>query len=262
MKQTQDGSAVRFRGTPASLTAVLGESAADVLDMHLRIEDGASTYTHERGGAGESAAIEIPVQADFEPRILRTALASRVAPGSYRAVLVMDGKERPAELVVEALPQLRVVPEQLRLELAAGAKVTVALTMLNVGNTEVELREVQAFGVFMEGGVERALRRAYVHELSEGERRIDVIADSLAEAHGGLVRMRLLKGERTIEPDATRELELEVHVPRELVTGATYTGNWELPGLVYPVSIHVPARGGDEGAEKPKQPRTRSKATT
>ena len=278
---------IRFRGVPASLTAVVAGGVDPLSDPVLVL----------KGYPKKGGSTEVPVQVDLDPRILRMSLPADVAPGAYEAVLRVasangappevekpkgsgtarkaeakakasikagdpEGEagetELPARVEVDAAPALRVIPEQLRLRAHPGDLVGTDLTLLNQGNVPVDLRRVQPFGVFLAGGLERALRRAYVDKLSKGERRVDVIADNLAEAHGGLVKMKLQKGSGTLAPGEMRSLEVTLEIPAGLAPGSTYAGNWELAGLVYPVTLTVegapPAPPEDEEPEKPEKP--------
>lgn len=275
---------IRFRGVPASLTAVVAEGVDPLSEPVLVL----------KGYPDKGGSTEVPVQVDLDPRILRMSLPADVAPGAYEAVLRVAsgagappevekpknqavsraktkdaaqdsdsaatdsaGSDRPARVEVDAAPALRVIPEQLRLRAHPGDLVGTDLTLLNQGNVPVDLRRVQPFGVFLAGGLERALRRAYVDKLSKGERRVDVIADNLAEAHGGLVKMKLQKGSGTLAPGEMRSLEVTLEIPAGLAAGSTYAGNWELAGLVYPVTLTVegapPAPPEDEEPEKPEK---------
>ena len=277
---------IRFRGVPASLTAVVAEGLDPVSDPVLLL----------KGYPEKGSTTEVPVQVDLDPRILRMTLPADAAPGAYEAVLRVAsgngsppeaenpkgkagtraktkaaaqdsdraatdsaGTDRPARVEVDAAPALRVIPEQLRLRAHPGDQVATDLTLLNQGNVPVDLRRVQPFGIFLAGGLERALRRAYVDKLSKGERRVDVIADNLAEAHGGLVKMKLQNGYGALAPGELRSLEVMLELPAGLAAGSTYAGNWELAGLVYPVTVTVegvpPAPPEDEEPEKPEKPR-------
>ena len=226
----QRGAPIRFRGVPASLTGVIAD----------RDDTSGAISVTMRGFPTKGASLELSAYADADPRIVRVSMPSSVAPGTYEGTLTIDGDERAIELEVEPSPQLRVVPEQLRIEAQPGDVVRTSLTMLNSGNVAVNVRRVQAFGIFMEGGVERALRLAYVRTLETNERRVDIIADNLAAAHGGLVRMTITHGAGSVEPEAVEPIEAELKIPTELDAGSVYGGNWELPGLVYPVRITIP----------------------
>jgi hypothetical protein len=245
---TPPPAAVRFRGTPASLSAF-----ATGIDQEQTLSVSFTVGT----SAKKAEVIEATVQTDFDPRILYLELPQHVPPGAYDGKLTVDGRDRPARVEVDPAPLLRVVPEQLRMEAQAGDMVGVDLTILNQGNTTLDLRRVNAVGIFMSGGIERALRRAYVTKLRKDQRRVDVIADSLAEAHGGLLKIRIEKGGGNLGPGEVRELRLVLYVPSELAPASEYSGNWEMPGLVYPIIIQV---GGEavpapeEPPEKPSEP--------
>ncbi len=235
VKQAQ--TAVRFRGVPASVTGVVPEGVDSSADVLLSV----------LGVRGEKTPVEYAVEIDLDPRVLHVTLPAEFAPGSYDGTLSVSGTTRPVAVEVDGEIQLRVFPEQLRIMAKAGVTVTEQLSILNSGNVTVTLRGVQAFGVMMAGGIERALRRAYVQRTPPEQRRIDILADSLAEAHGGLVKMRLINGAGPLAPGELRDLDVEVSLPKELAPASEYTGNWEIPGLTYPVSLMIagtPADGG------------------
>lgn len=260
-RATKAPAPIRFRGTPAALAAVV----TDAVDP-----EGTMSVSVALAGA-KRAPVEAMVQTDFDPRILRLTLPQQVPPGVYDGTLLIDGKERPIRLEVDPAPLLHVIPEQLRLEAHPGDLVGADLTMLNQGNVPVTLRRVQAIGIFMSGGIERALRRAYVQKLAKSQRRMDVIADSLAEAHGGLLKMRIERGAGQIAPGEVSELQVVLHVPSELARGSTYGGNWELPGMVYPITVQVPGEPQkdeyepdeeDEHTSPDEKPDTKPKSRT
>jgi hypothetical protein len=60
--------------------------------------------------------------------------------------------------------------------------------------------------------------------------------------------MKIEKGDGDLAPGEVRELHLILHVPGELAPGSEYSGNWELPGMVYPIAIQV---GGEVVPEEP-----------
>lgn len=228
---------VYFRGIPSSLTGVLRDATEPANDIALTV----------RGIRGVKEALEFAVQSESDPRVLHLFLPPDIAPGSYQGELSVDGTTRPARIDVEPEPQVRVFPEQLRLSVRGGETVSRSLTILNAGNVPITLRKVQAFGVMLTGGIERALRRAYVTRLAVAERRIDVIADSLAEAHGGLVKMSVTNGAGVLQQGELRTIDVSIRIPANLAAGTEYTGNWELAGLVYPVTIQLAGEPEDSG---------------
>lgn len=229
---------LRFRGIPASMTGVVPDR-----------KDPAQGARVAWVPPGSKKPVEAVVSVDPDPRILRVTLPDDVDPGTYDATLYLgDDEEREVALEVEASPRLRVVPEQLRLEAHPGDMVGADLVLLNTGNVPVRLRKTQAFGVFMEGGVERALHLGYIDRLEGERKRVDVIADNLARAHPGLVKMKIQEGAGEVASGELRELAVTFDVPGGVEAGRTYRGNWELANLVFPVTIRVV---GDEGDEEP-----------
>ncbi len=188
---------------------------------------------------GEEEMVEASVSHDADPRILRLSLPADLAPGTYKGVLRYGEEERPVELEVEAAPGLRVIPEQLRVSVHPGDLVGADITVLNSGNVPIPIRAVHAFGVFMEGGVERALRLAYHDGLAEGQRRVDVIADNLAQAHPGLVKVKVQEGACEVAAGGMQSIGILLDIPATVERGRTYRGNWEVANLVYPVTITV-----------------------
>jgi hypothetical protein len=250
----KDAGAIRFRGIPVSIAGIIAEGASQTGDMMIAM----------RGYPAKDSSLDVHVLTDIDPRIIRIMLPADVPPGIYDGTLTDGQTERAVVIEVESAPHLRVVPEQLRIDAKPGETIKRSLTVINSGNVPVNLRRVQAFGVFMAGGVERALRRGYVHTLSADERRVDIIANHLADAHGGLVKMTITQGAGSIAPGALLALDVDVKIPTGLVAGSIYGGNWEPPGLVYPVTITVPGDPPDVAdeteTEEPKPVATKKTA--
>lgn len=241
-------SKVRFRGTPFGLSAVLDTPSrtTEPLPVHVAVPE-------SQGGPIDTVAY-----VGDDARIARLTLPRTTPPGRYDGTLSVDGEERAMEVEVDAEADVRVFPEQLILYAHPGDLVGVDLTVLNLGNVPVEIRRVHAFGVFMEGGVERAIRKAYVAKLGKSQRRVDVLADTLAASHGGLVKLKITKGAGEVAPDGACDLEATLEIPGGVRPGSTYSGNWEIHNLVYPVKIVVGEQGEpdereDEDQEHPEE---------
>lgn len=231
---------LRFRGVPASMTGVVPDR-----------EDPGQEVRVSYLPPDSKEPVEALVSVDSDPRILRVTLPDHVGPGTYDGTLVLGEEERAVELEVEAAPGLRVVPEQLRIQAHPGEMVGADLVLLNTGNVSVRVRKTQAFGVFMAGGVERALHLGYIDRLEGERKRVDVIADNLARAHPGLVKMKIQEGAGEVAAGGLQELAVTFDVPAGVEPGRTYRGNWELANLVYPVTIAVLGDDGDNGADEP-----------
>jgi hypothetical protein len=233
MKSAPQHEPITFRGGPYGLTAVLPG----------KLEAGAA-HTCSLGVVGDTAALTAVAYPDIDPRILRLTLPPRTPSGSYAGYVQFADAQRPAKFEIDAIPSLRLFPERCHFCAAPGAVVKAAWTILNHGNSTVELPPVLAFGIFMQGGLERALRHAYTQPAKDGQSRLDVLADRLAESHGGLVKVKLTSGAGPLAPGELRPLEAELHLENKLARGASYTGNLELPGLVYPITFEIRAEEG------------------
>ena len=251
-----DAEPFRFRGTPGSLSAAVSEGEAVARRMPVRLALGGKA---ERGGkrARVGTAPDADVLVARASRVegdlvLQLTLPPRTPPGTYEGTAEVDGEERAVVVEVEEEVELEVVPDQLTLKAAPGEHVAAALTLVNAGNVEVEIRKAYAFGIFAAGGLERALHRAYVEKRPEGERRVDFLFERLAEEHGGLVRVAIEEGSGELAPGEARPVRASFHVPKELTRGRTYTGTLPLYDVRYYVRLVVPA-GKESPPAEPRQ---------
>jgi hypothetical protein len=236
---------VTFRGSPFGLAAVMEAPSlgSGPFRVSLKVPKG-------KGGP-----IEVEALSDEDRRVLRLTLPRFTPPGRYEGTVAVDGKDRPVVAEVEPELDVRLFPEQLSVRGHAGDLVGIDFTLINMSNVPVEIRTVHAFGMFMDGGVERAIRQAYTAKLKSGERRADVLVETLAGCHCGLVKLKVTKGAGTVEPDGVCHVEGVLHIPSGAEQGCSFVGNLEMHGLVYPIKIAVErgSKGGkaaDEGDEE------------
>lgn len=218
---------VIFRGGPYGLTAVVTDATEALAEYECTI-----------AGDGKRDVLGV-ARPDVDPRVLRLVVPPRTPAGTYKGAVRIGAAEREAVFEVHAIPELRFFPERCHFRVAPGGKIRAEWHVLNNGNTPVEIRSMLAFGIFVDGGLEHALRQAYTSGLQEGQRRVDVLADRLAEAHGGLVKMSVAEGSGSLGIGELRRLKAELHLAEKLEAGKTYRGNLELPGLVYPMVFEV-----------------------
>lgn len=238
MSSSKQNEPILFRGMPYALTAVLAERVPS-----------AGAQVCSLSGIGAQGRLEASAFPDVDPRILRLTLPPQTSAGTYEGTLELAGRARSAKFQIDPLVELRLFPEQSRFSVVPGGEVTGRWHVLNNGNVTVDLPEVIPFGIFLQGGVERALRQAYVATPKEGQRRVDLLADSLAEAHGGLVKAKLTKGGGPLASGELRPLEATFHLPAKLMPGRTYTGNFELPGLSHAIGFDVTKSKGEPQLE-------------
>jgi hypothetical protein len=185
---------------------------------------------------------EVAVQ-DLEEGAARLALSlpRKTPPGTYEGRARIGGEERPVVLEVEPRIQLHVDPRRLYFRAARGSTVEADLTVTNLGNVACEIRATDAFGLFDTGGLDRAIGRAFSAELAEGERRVDLLADSAAEGFGGLVRIKVASGAGEIAPGGASSVHVAMTLPDRLEAGRLYWGTWRLYNVNYVVRVEVPA---------------------
>jgi hypothetical protein len=218
---------IRFRGTPLSLAAL---AAAPVEAPREHVVRLAQPERAVLAGGRELRAV-----AAVGDGVLRLHLPRSTPPGTYRASMEVEGEEREVEITVDPDVFLRIFPERLDFTAAPGAHVPQQLALLNLGNTPVEVRGAYAFGLFDEGGLDRAIGR--MATASEGQRRIDAFADAVADEHGGLMRVKVESGEGTVQPGETRELNVNLHIPQNVRPGHSYFGTWPLYYVRYYVRV-------------------------
>jgi hypothetical protein len=218
---------LRFRGTPLTVFGVLDgdvEERAPVVRLSAR--------------AGLPTIHDLPTvkATEGEVPILRLHLPRNTPPGTYEATIGSGEDERPALITVEPEVFLRIFPDRLKLTARAGDRLPIDLLLANLGNVPVTIQGTYAFGMFDVGGIERATGRMMAGG-KEGERRIDIFADAVAEEHGGVVRLKVEKGEGDVAPGERRELHVVLHVPDHIRPGHTYWGTWPIYYLRYYVQI-------------------------
>jgi hypothetical protein len=165
------------------------------------------------------------------------SLPTTTLPGAYRGTIQVGDQKHVATFEVEPRLNLRLIPGSLLLRGRPGERVTAQLRLVNSGNVAVEVRQAYAFGVSEVDGLERAFGETFRAKLPPGERLIDHFANKLAEAHGGLVRVKIAKGAGSLAPADSRQLEAVFKLPDRMRPGRNYAGTWPLYYVRYGVQI-------------------------
>jgi hypothetical protein len=144
-------------------------------------------------------------------------------------------------MVVEVEPRasLRFLRSRLAFREKPGARTTAELMLCNRGNVEVAVPEEDKFCIFADDGLAKAMYCGLVEEDGDGKQRLDRIMDELAKAHGGLVRVRTIKGAGPVAPEEVHELLVEFHFSHRLSGRHTYRGSWSVSGATLEVQIEV-----------------------
>jgi hypothetical protein len=225
--------AVAFRGPPHRLSSlvelpdrseVLGEPTALLEGAEIR---GLSVRQLTNKGRG------------FGKVTLR--LSRSTPPGSYAGSVELGDTQVPVVVEVEPRPRVEASPSRLAAEVEPGGELEAAVTLLNVGNVPFEVPAASVFCVFDGSGIDHAFWAALQSAPADGEKRIDLLLDDLAESHGGLVEVRARTRPRTIAPGDARQVDLKLHFSDRLRPGHRYAGAWDADGLHLRVRVRVPA---------------------
>jgi hypothetical protein len=180
--------------------------------------------------------------------LLRIKLPVSTPPGAYKGTIQVGDEELPIQVQVEPRPRLRLFPRSLKTVVASGAAVNANLTVLNTGNFMVNLQKEYRFCVFERGGIDRAFFVALASDQATGERRIERLANELATAHGGRVRLEIESGSGAIAPGEVRELRIALRLSDRLRAGQTYSGTWKVENTGLTIELQV----SDKIQEVPK----------
>jgi hypothetical protein len=228
--------AVSFRGPPHRLSSLvelpdrsdeLGEPTALLEGAEIR---GLSVRPLTTKGRG------------FGKVTLR--LSKSTPPGSYAGSVELGGKRVPVVVEVEPRPRIEASPSRLAVEVEPGAELDAAVTLLNVGNVAFDVPAASVFCVFDGSGIDHAFWAALQSVPGEGQKRIDLLLDDLADSHGGLVEVRARTRPRTIAPGDSRQVDLSFRFSDRLRPGHRYAGAWDADGLHLRVRVRVPAERG------------------
>jgi hypothetical protein len=244
MAKAGTAATVRFRGSPERLTGSAPLPSGGPLSLEVRLD-----LPKELGGSAPVYAQ--PLAADTGPMVwLRLALPTSTPPGTYAGTIRLG--ERPHKVAVEVEPrlQLRFSPVGLMLRGAPGSAVRGGFTLLNTGNVAFQVRTVYAFGVFDVDGLDNAFGQTFRARLGTGERRIDRFAEALTEGHGGLVRVKIVKGAGEVPPNSVREVEGSFRLPDRMRPGRVYGGTMPLNYARYGVRIET--TGTEREQEEPE----------
>jgi hypothetical protein len=221
---------VRFRGTPGRLSGVLSIAQDDSRSDSLGLED--AEWPEVAGGVVSIGRREASGQA-----LVHLSVPESTPPGQYRATVRVGERTYPVICEVEPRVKLRLYPSKLVLVSQPGAMATVELTLVNLGNVPCEVRRAHGLGLFARGGLEQAIGAMVTAKLASGLARVERLVEQVAEAHAGLVRLRVEEGAGTIAPGESRQLRVGMHMPENLRPGTTYTGTWALHNLRYLVEV-------------------------
>jgi hypothetical protein len=169
---------------------------------------------------------------------VRLMLAASTPPGTYHATVHTPGGDVAAVALVQERPYLTLTPSLLRLAVPPGGEADQHITAYNAGNTPCEIRRAYAFGLFESAGLDRAVGAGLQADVS-GLDRLATMVDSVADSHGGLVRVTVRDGTGVLDPEEARQLVTAWRFSDRLKAGAEYFATWRLYNLSMAVLVDV-----------------------
>jgi hypothetical protein len=169
---------------------------------------------------------------------VRLVLASSTPPGTYDATVHTPDDDIAAVALVQERPYLTLTPSFLRLAVPPGGEADQHLTVYNGGNTPCQIGRAYAFGLFDSAGLDRAVGAGLQADV-RGLDRLATMADSVADSHGGLVRVTVREGTGVLDPGQARQLVTALRFSDRLKAGAQYSATWRLYNLRTAVLVDV-----------------------
>jgi hypothetical protein len=234
MKADTAQAPLRFRGEPGRLEGYVKVPHDPLLALGK---------LSARIGAPEIITVEWPqVQNSAAPggvtRFL-LQLPETTPPGTYTGVLQAGEQRYPFEALIDPRPRFTVAPGKVSLVAGSGHEETVELIGTNSGNTIFDIPAAADVTLLDAGALSTAVNSA-LSSKEKGQDRVNRFVDSLAR-NTGLLSLEVTAGSGTIAPGETRTLSVVLRLPKNLHSGHSYSGGWDLPDTRYLIQIYVPA---------------------
>lgn len=238
---------VRLRGRPQNLTGVVELAREEVPRHRFELatcdigltEHGYMTRLHFAPLVSTSLPVavaphhvlsfgDLPAPGASAKVAVNFAVDGTTPPGLYRATFEVGGEATEAEIEVLASPALSVEPKRIKVTGPPGGAARDAVVIRNSGNVPVELdvlgvlvlEEEQQFCLSLQqalGAVKSKPGEAGAHE-----RFLDALVEGLAARTTDFAKVRVADGPVTIPPGGSEALEIEVHLPGNMVAGRRY----------------------------------------
>jgi len=171
--------------------------------------------------------------------LLKIKLPNDTPPGVYKGTVHLDDTELPITIDVEVHHGLQIFPTNVKAELSRGQSLRETISIVNGGNSTVELANEYRFCVFDSTGIDRAFFLALAGDEAKGSQRLDRFLDELADSHGGRVRVEVPSGSCLIAPGEMNDVEVIFHFSDRLHAGRDYAGTWTLENAAFHVEIRI-----------------------
>jgi hypothetical protein len=241
------GGPVRLRGRPQSLSGVV-ELAREAVPRdsfevatcdNERTEHGYLTRLHFAPLLATSIPVSVaphhvlafgalPAPGTSAKVAVNFAVDPTTPPGRYQATFEVGGEATEAEIEVLANPALSVEPKRIKVSGPPGGVAREAVVMRNRGNVPFDLNVLGVLVFEEEQQVCLSLQEALgavksrPGEAGAHERFLDKLVESLAARATDFGKVRVAGGPVTIPPGGSEAIEIEVHLPRDMIAGRRY----------------------------------------
>lgn len=170
-------------------------------------------------------------------RRLKLRLRPDTPPGDYPGVLRTGKQTWPANARVQPFLRARLEPAELSFRGSPGETATCLTILVNEGNVPVELPKHAPLGIFDDDGIETAFAATYRENGETIDAFLSTFTRKLREAHGGLMKLSLLRGAGSHPPGAAVAVEVAAELPGALLKGHRYHGIWSTDFANIAVSV-------------------------
>jgi hypothetical protein len=235
MSPSVKGDAIHIRGTPPSLFSILQLEDASPGPLTLELQ----LPLIKRNASLPTAKLSRIKGTDLARCKLR--LDRMTPPGIYKGTVEIQKQHIPLVVEVESRRQLRLFPKYANLEASRGSQQKFRLTMINAGNVPFEIPKLSAFGLYDQMGVDTAVGKVFNKKSAEHGSLVEHLMQQLQQGYGGIVKLDLGQGAGELNPGEVRELEIDIHIPDDVVPGRPYWGLWKICDYNFKFEIDITA---------------------
>jgi hypothetical protein len=210
-------SEIEFIGPPQRLISV--GALPDLAPMDVGVEGAVADFL--RSG---HPAVRLHMRRGS--RRMKLKLRPETPPGDYPVVLRSGGERWQAMARVQPFLRAQVTPSELSFRGAPGETATCLATLANEGNVPIELPKFALVGIFDDDGIETAFASTYRENAKTVDGFLSTFTSKLREAHGGLMKLRLVRGAGAHPSGTVTALEVAAELPGALAKGHRYHGIW------------------------------------
>ena len=159
------------------------------------------------------------VRVRLRPRQGKARIRARIGrdapPGEYQVRLVADGVEMPVRLNIPERARLRIKPGSVQVSGAVGTTVSAKVTVINSGNTPMQVPKGGVAGLFASDGLASAFSTAYESAAEDPNEVFGAFINRLRHSYLGLMRLAFSTDEKgPLLPGESRIVTARFTIPQ------------------------------------------------